>query len=568
MTAVPARWAVVSPADPDRVRTLAKALDLPEPLAALLIQRGFSSPDGARHFLRPTLDDLTDPFLLQDMDRAVRCIAAAVRRGDRILVHGDYDVDGQCAAALLTRFLRLAHADVVPFVPHRMKDGYDFGPAGLAAAMEHGAQMVITCDCGVTALEAVHNAKHAGLEVVVTDHHLPRELPRADAIVNPRRPDCRSPCKGLCGTGVVFKLAQALCSELGLADKVPFHFLDLVALATVADIVPLTGENRILVRFGLKMISSSRWPGLGALLDVTGLAGKPIRAGQVGFVLAPRLNAAGRIGEAMDGLRLLLTDDESEAHCLASALDTINTRRKEIDERILDEAIDEIEERIDLNERYGLVLARDGWHPGVIGIVASRVVERYARPAILVALDGDSGRGSGRSIPAFDLHEALARCSEHLDRWGGHKAAAGLTVRRSNLAAFTDSFNGVARSELSSDDLVPTQRVDFVGSIESLDDRLERLMRHLEPCGAGNPAPVLGVENALVRSPREVGTNHLQFTLDDGTGTLPAIGFGWANRLQGEWWLNPVDVALKLDRNEWRGNSTLQARVVQIKPAG
>ncbi len=567
MTGVSARWDVVSAVDPAAARSLADALNLPEALAALLIQRGFSSLEGARHFLRPTLDDLSDPFLLKDMDRAVDLVAAAIRRGDKILVHGDYDVDGQCSAALLTRFLRLAGADVVPFVPHRMKDGYDFGPAGLAAALQHGARMVITCDCGVTALEAVRNAKEAGLEVVVTDHHLTRELPPADAVVDPRRPDCEYPYKGLCGTGVAFKLAQGLCSEVGLAASVPFHFLDLVALATVADIVPLTGENRILVRFGLKMITTSRWPGLKALLEVTGLSGQEIRAGQVGFVLAPRLNAVGRIGEAMDGLRLLLSDDPSESHSLAISLDTMNARRKEIDERILDEALEDIEQHVDLRERYGLVLSRDGWHPGVIGIVASRVVERYARPTILVALEGEEGRGSGRSIPAFDLHGALAKCSQHLERWGGHKAAAGLSVRRDKLDEFSDCFNEVARSQLTPDDLVPTQRVDLVGSIDALDDRLERLMRHLEPCGSGNPAPVLGVEKAFARSPKEVGTGHLKFTLDDGTSSIPAIGFGWWDRLEGEWWRNPVDVALKLDRNEWRGTSTLQARVVQMKPA-
>jgi single-stranded-DNA-specific exonuclease len=531
-----------------------------------LIQRGYGSPEEAKLFLRPSLADLTDPFLLRDMGQAVRLIADAVRSGQTILVHGDYDVDGQSAAALLTRFLRLAGGKVVPFVPHRMRDGYDFGPAGLAAALECGASLVLTCDCGVTATETIARAKGAGLTVVVTDHHLPGELPPADAIVDPRRPDCESPNDELCGAGVAFKLVQALCGELGLADNVPYHFLDLVAMATVADIVPLVGENRTLVRFGLRMIEQSRWAGLRALVQVTGLAGKPIRAGQVGYVLGPRLNAAGRIGNAMDGLRLLLTDDEAEAHDLARELDTANARRQEVDERILDEAVELIEQSVDLESTYGLVLGQDGWHAGVIGIVASRVVERYHRPTILVALEDDEGKGSGRSIPCFNLHDALKRCAEHLERWGGHKAAAGVTLKRRNLARFQGAFNEVVRAELTPDDLVPSQRIDIVGTVGSFDGDLERLMRHLEPCGAGNPGAVLGVERAFARAPGIVGHNHLKFTLDDGTGKLPAIGFGWGDRIEKSWLARPVDVAIRLDRHEWRGRSTLQARVVHIKP--
>jgi single-stranded-DNA-specific exonuclease len=561
-----ARWKVVPPPDPAEVQLLVTTLKLPKTLAELLVQRGYSVPDQAKQFLRPSLDGLTDPYLLKDMDVAVRIVADAVRSGQTILVHGDYDVDGQCSAALLTRILTLAGAHVIPFVPHRMKDGYDFGAAGLEMARKHGADVVVTCDCGVSALETVQQARDEGLQVVVTDHHLPGVLPPANAVVNPRREDCQSASKELCGAGVAFKLAQALGSELDIPENAPLHMLDLVALATVADIVPLVGENRTLVRFGLKMLEQSRWAGLRALVEVTGLSGKQIRAGQVGYVLAPRLNAVGRIGDAMDGLNLLLCDDERRAYDLARSLDTINARRQEIDERLLDEAVEEIETHIDLNSDYGLVLARDGWHPGVIGIVASRIVERYHRPTIMIGLEGDEGRGSGRSIPGFDLHDAIGRCAEHLVRWGGHKAAAGLTLKRQQLQSFRTAFNEVALTELNAEDLVPTQRVDIVGSIEALDDDLERLMRHLEPCGPGNPAPVLGVERAQVRSPSTVGSNHLKFTLDDGTGTLQAIGFGWADRIDREWLSKPVAVAFKLDRNEWRGNSTLQARIVQLTP--
>ncbi|UCD23389.1 MAG: single-stranded-DNA-specific exonuclease RecJ [Gemmatimonadota bacterium] len=565
MTAV--RWNVVAPADPEVAGSLAASLNIPSTLASLLVQRGFGNPVAARQFLRPSLEGLTDPFLLKDMDKAVSVIVRTIRSGNPILVHGDYDVDGQCAAALLTRFLKLAGAAVVPFVPHRLRDGYDFGSAGLQAASDAGASLIVTCDCGISAGATVQRAKEMGLDVVVTDHHLPQTLPSADAVVNPRREDCESQSEALCGTGVAFKLAQALCGELGLAENSPLHFLDLVALATVADIVPLVGENRTLVRFGLKMIEQSRWAGIRALLEITGLHGKPVRAGQVGYVLAPRLNAAGRIGEAMEGLRLLLSDDPREARDIAMSLDTINARRQEMDERILQEATDEVERRVDLSEYHGLVLAREGWHPGVIGIVASRIVERYNRPTILIGFDGDEGKGSGRSIPRFNLHDGIKRCAEFVERWGGHKAAAGLTIRKDRLVPFREAFNQVARAELSSEDLIPTQRVDIVSPIRALDDNLERLMRHLEPCGAGNPAPVLGVEGAHARAPTTVGANHLKFTLDDGTGTIPAIGFGWADRVHADWAQKRLDVAVQLGRNEWRGTSTLQARIVQIRPA-
>jgi single-stranded-DNA-specific exonuclease len=288
----------------------------------------------------------------------------------------------------------------------------------------------------------------------------------------------------------------------------------------------------------------------------------------VGFILAPRLNAAGRIGEAMDGVRLLLSDDPDEARSAAQRLETINARRQAMDETMLEEAVEEVAEHVDLASDYGLVLAREGWHPGVIGLVASRIVERYTRPTVLVAFDGDVGKGSGRSISGFDLHAALTECAPHLSRYGGHRMAAGLTVERGRLDEFRAAFNRVARERLTEDDLVPTQRIDVVTTIATLDDELERLLRHLEPCGPGNPGPVLGIAEGAIRSDQVVGGSHLKFTLEDASGRIPAIAFNWADRLPPESRRAPVDVALRLERNEWRGTSTLQARVVQIKPAG
>ena len=565
---IPPRWIITANADPLATRALASELRIPEALAAILVQRGLAEPAHAKAFLRPDLDGLTDPHRFAGMPAALDLVVRAVRDRRTILVHGDYDVDGQCGAAMLTRILRSAGATVEAFVPHRIRDGYDFGPAGLAAAQRVAAGLIITCDCGITAVSAVAAARAAGIDVIVTDHHLPGdELPPANAVLDPRRPDCQSEDKHLCGTGVAFKLAQALVQVLGLSPNLPLHFLDYVALATIADVVPLVGENRILARYGLKMLADSRWVGLRALVEAAGLAQRPLRAAHVGFIIAPRLNAAGRIGDANDGLRLLLTEDPKEAAALARELETINARRQEMDQLILDEAIETVEKTLHATDA-AIVLGSDTWHPGVIGIVASRLVERYGRPTFLVGWEpgGELGRGSGRSISGFDLHGALQRVGSHLEKYGGHTMAAGFTVRRDKFEAFRAAFLAVAGQLLTPADLAPSQRVDLELPLAEVNMDLERLIRHLEPCGAGNPAPVFGVRNARAVGARRVGTNHLRFTLDDGSGLLPAIGFRWADEVPQDWLTNPLDVAFRLERDDWQGRSSIQARVASLAP--
>ena len=565
---IPPRWIVTANADPLATRALASELRIPEALAAILVQRGLAEPAHAKAFLRPDLDGLTDPHRFAGMPAALDLVVRSVRDRRTILVHGDYDVDGQCGAAMLTRILRSAGATVEAFVPHRIRDGYDFGPAGLAAAQRVGAGLIITCDCGITAVSAVAAARAAGIDVIVTDHHLPGdELPPANAVLDPRRPDCQSEDKHLCGTGVAFKLAQALVQVLGLSPNLPLHFLDYVALATIADVVPLVGENRILARYGLKMLADSRWVGLRALVEAAGLAQRPLRAAHVGFIIAPRLNAAGRIGDANDGLRLLLTEDPKEAAALARELETINARRQEMDQLILDEAIETVEKTLHATDA-AIVLGSDTWHPGVIGIVASRLVERYGRPTFLVGWEpgGELGRGSGRSISGFDLHGALQRVGSHLEKYGGHTMAAGFTIRRDRFEDFRVAFLAVAGELLTPEELAPSQRIDLELSLDKVSPDLERLMRHLEPCGAGNPAPVFGVRNARAVGARRVGTNHLRFTLDDGNAVLPAIGFRWADAVPEDWLTNPLDVAFRLERDDWQGRVTIQARVASLAP--
>jgi single-stranded-DNA-specific exonuclease len=560
------RWSLAPQPDPAQVQALAAALNLPAALASLLVQRGHGPEEAARRFLRPALADLSDPHALAGMAEAVEAITTVVRAGGRILVHGDYDVDGQCASALLTRALREAGADVLPFVPHRLRDGYDFGPAGLEAARAAGASLIITCDCGITAHDTVAAARAEGIGVVVTDHHLPgAELPPAIAVVDPQREDDSSDAGGLCGTGVAFKLVQALVPVLGLPANLPFHLLDLVALATVADVVPLEGENRILVKHGLKVLCHSRWPGIRALIDATGLTGKEVRARHVGFVLGPRLNAAGRVGDASDGLKLLLTDDVAEATVLAHRLEGLNVERQALDQRMLDEALEQVERTANLERDAGFVLVGDGWHPGVVGIVASRVVERYGRPTFLIAFDGDIGKGSGRSISRFNLHTALLSCGDLLERYGGHHMAAGLTIRRGQLDAFRERFGGVARESLAPEDLGPEQRVDLELGLSEVTRELERLCRYLEPCGQGNPSPVFGLRGVRFVNRSVVGNGHLKGALDDGTSRLWAIGFQWADRVP---WLGDglVDAAFRLECDEWNGLSSLQARLCALSP--
>ncbi|MFP4624227.1 MAG: single-stranded-DNA-specific exonuclease RecJ, partial [Gemmatimonadota bacterium] len=423
MTTVPPlvrRW--LAPGAPDAVaaRRLAGELRLPEPLCRLLVARGHDAPGAARAFLRPSLDMLHDPRLLAGVDRAVDRIRAAIRSGETILVHGDYDVDGMCAAALYTRVLRRMGATVVPFVPHRVHDGYDLGPGGVRRASEVGAGLILTADCGIVAHDAVEAARQVGIDVIVTDHHTPGStLPDAVAVVNPRRHDCRYPDPSLSGTGVAYKLSLALARSAGVPDEEVHYFLDLVALATVADVMPLRGENRVMTRIGLRVLGESRNAGLRALVHSSGLAGKPLSAGHLSHVLAPRLNAVGRLEDAATGLRLLLSGD-GDADALAAGLEEVNARRKAVDREILEQAI-ELLDGYDADRDRAVVLARAGWHPGVIGIVASRVVERLHRPAVLISIPEGGGvaRGSARSIPGFDLLEAVRACGEHLERFGG-----------------------------------------------------------------------------------------------------------------------------------------------------
>jgi single-stranded-DNA-specific exonuclease len=535
----------------------------------LLLVRGYSAVEPAKDFLRPRLQRLHSPHGLPDAAVAVERLERAVRDAETVLIHGDYDVDGICATTLLTRSLRYFGAKPVPFIPRRLEDGYDLSDAGVRAAREAGARLVVTCDCGTSALKPISALCESGIDVIVTDHHLPGgPLPECLAVLNPKRPGSVYPDRDLAAVGVAFKLMLALAEKLGANANYVYNMLDLVALATIADVAPLRGENRIFARYGLKLMAETPHVGLRALMRASGIEGKPLTAGRIGFILAPRLNAAGRIGHAMQGVELLMSESEPQANRIARELEEMNRRRQEIDRATLEEARKKVD-ALDLDNTFGIVLAEQGWHPGVIGIVASRIVEETGRPTLLIALDGNEGKGSGRAPSPFDLHAGLTECRDLLIRFGGHRAAAGITIEASRVEAFAQRFNDVARSKLRREDLQPELKIDAEISIDEVSDDLEALLRHFEPFGVGNPTPVFLSRGVRLSVPaRVVGTDGLKLRLASSTHDREALGWGMGE-LAAE--LPPgtaIDIAYRLERDTYQGESRLQLRIADLRPAG
>ncbi len=559
------RWVFPDVPNASDVARLSAELNLPEIVCRLLVARGYGDVAVAKQFLRPRLDHLHDPAALSAVDRAVERIVRAIRGGEQIMIHGDYDVDGICSTTILTRTFRGLGGSVTPFIPHRT-DGYDLTNAGVRAAKGMGATLVVTCDCGTSALGPIADLKAAGIDTIVTDHHLPGgPLPEAFAVLNPRKPDCTSPDKDLCAAGVVFKLAMAVTTTMGGNPNPVYNMLDLVALATIADVAPLRGENRVLAIYGLRLLNATKNVGLRAMIRAAGLDKKPITSGRVGFILAPRLNAAGRVGSAMRGVELLLAANDAEANPIARELEELNGQRQQLDREVLEQAR-EMVRALDLERTFGIVLAAEGWHPGVIGIVASRIVEEFGRPTILVALEGTEGKGSGRSISRFDLHAGISECRDLLLRFGGHRSAAGVSIARDQVDEFARRFNEVAQAKLTLDDLVPEVRVDLEVQLQDVNEGLESLLRHVEPCGIGNPSPVLVARGVrLVSAPKNVGKDGVRLRLEQHGTELTAVGWGMAARATELSAGAIIDVAFRLERDEWNGESRLQARLADFR---
>ena len=564
MTAPPSPW-VVDPCPPDDAARLAEALDIRRTTAEVLIRRGHATPAAARAFLDQD-GPAHDPMLLGDMRPACERIERAIAAGERICVHGDYDADGICATALALVVLRDLGAEVESRLPSRFEEGYGLAVETVERLAADGVSLLITVDCGITAVDAVARGKALGMDVVVTDHHRPGDsLPDCMRICT--RPS-EYPFPELCGTGVVFKLAQALHARAGREPAELERHLDLVALATVADVVPLRDENRGLVRAGLRRLRRTSKPGLRALMAVARVDRAHASSTDVGFRLAPRINAAGRLCHPDEALELLLTDDEPRARALAERLEALNRERQAVEDGILGEAVDQVEAADDAwQARRAYVIHGPEWHEGVIGIVASRLVERYGRPVVLIAGEGDEVKGSGRSIPAYDLHAGLTATSEHLSRFGGHRVAAGLTMRADRVEAFAAALAGHAGAHLSDAELVRRQRVDAVLAPAETSLELADELDRLEPFGLGNPGVVLLAPAAGLREVKRIGEGrHLRMTVELGGFRCGAVWFGHggaAAELRAD---GRFDVAYRLSRNEWNGAASAQMLVKAVAP--
>jgi single-stranded-DNA-specific exonuclease len=522
----------MDPPDAEAVARLSREISVPDSIARILLFRGIDDYDKAKAYFRPNLDNLHDPFLMGGMEVAVKRVIDGIQGGDKFFVFGDYDVDGTNGASMLYMFLREMGAAVEFYTPDRIKEGYGISHQGIDRAKDTGVKIFMAIDCGITAIDQVEYAKSLGMDVIICDHHEPGQiLPDALAVLDPILPGDPYPFKSLCGCGVGFKLIQAVACRLG-KESVVYSFLDFITLASTADIVPLVGENRILTRLGLEAINANPRPGIRALIDVAGLKLGQITTGQIVFVLAPRINAVGRLGDAMRAVKLLTCTDPVEAAELAKVLEEENKNRRKIDEDTFAEAQLIAESLFDLETDAALVLHEEHWHPGVVGIVASRMVEKYYKPSIMMATVDGVAKGSARSISGFDVYQALKRCEEKIIQFGGHKYAAGLTVELARLDEFREAFNQAVREMMTEELRTPEIRIEVEISLNDVNPRFMRILREFAPFGPGNMRPVFLARNLeVVGSPRIVGKNHLRFKVRQNGTIIDAIGFGLGDLL-------------------------------------
>ncbi len=559
------------PCDDRQASTLASALGLHPTVARLLCMRGFGNPDDASRFLNPSLDQLHDPFKLADMDRAVVRLEQALARKEPIAIHGDYDVDGITSTVILRRTLELLGGTVSHFIPERLKDGYGLQPAAIDRLHAQGVSVIVSVDCGIRGADAARRARELGVDLIITDHHEPdTELPPALAVINPKRHDCTYPDKYLAGVGVALKLVQALCDRAGKGHWLP-AFVKVAAIGTLADVVPLVGENRVIARLGLA--SLSRGPhtiGLRALLEATGLTGKTIDSYQVAFMIAPRVNAAGRMSTPDIATRLLLATGESmgdEARGLAQQLNDENLRRQQEEAELVGQAKKAIETDPAVGAHNVLVVGGDGWHRGVIGIAASKLVDAYHKPAIVLSIDGDVAHGSCRSIPDFDMLGALEHCADLFARFGGHRQAAGLTMEAARVPEFRARVNAYADDVLEPDQLRPRLRIDGPLHLKAITHDLVQGLDSMGPFGLANPRPVFHAGPVqIVDGPKSIKDRHLKMTFNQEGRRFRAMAWRLAERAQFlEKHRDGVNLAFSLDRNEYQGETFLELTVADIK---
>jgi single-stranded-DNA-specific exonuclease len=560
--------------DAQIAQSLAQELSISPILAKILVSRRIDTFEKARAYFRPSMEDLHDPFAMEQMDVAVERITRAISSNEHMVIFGDYDVDGTDSTAMLWKFLKDIGAHVDYFIPDRIKDGYGISLAGIDHIHDMGATLLIAVDCGITAVQQVEYARSQGIDVVICDHHEPgNEIPNASAVLDPLKPSCMYPFKFLCGCGVAFKLIQALAlsepirSQLGEdAPKRLLDYLQYVTLATTADIVPLVNENRIMVKLGLELINSIPVPGIRALMETSGLSPGKISSGQIVFVLAPRINAVGRIGDANRAVEMLASNLFDRAVQIAKVMEDENFQRRKIDEETFIQAQEIVERYLNADNDSAIVLHQETWHPGVIGIVASRLVERYYRPTIMMTTVDGVAKGSARSVSGFNIHDALKRCKDKLIQFGGHKYAAGLTVELDRIDEFRDAFKQVAAELLTEDLLIPKIHIDAEIQLSDLTPKFIQILSQFAPFGPENMRPVFTVHGIeVLGQPRIVGKNHLRFKVRSNTHVVDAIGFNLGhllNRVQSN---KKVDVAFSLDEGEFAGETVPQLKIRDIK---
>lgn len=561
------RWNLKSKPDNQKIKTLQNALQIDEIVATLLLQRGIESYEDAKTFFRPTLDDLHDPFLMKDMDKAVKRILTAIENQENILVFGDYDVDGTTAVSLVSSYLKSFYPNVATYIPDRYNEGYGISYIGIDFADDNDFSLIIALDCGIKSIEHIDYAKQKGIDFIICDHHRPgNTVPNAVAVLDPKQEDCNYPYKELCGCGVGFKLIQALAStkNQSVDDLVPY--LDLVATAIAADIVPITGENRVLAKFGLEVINSNPRAGIKALIKNVKKATLSIT--DVVFIIAPRINAAGRIKHGNYAVELLTEFDLSQAIQFAAEIENFNADRKNLDKQITKEALSQI---IDNNEedRFSTVVYQEDWHKGVIGIVASRLVENYYRPTIVFTKSGEKLAASARSVKDFDIYNALEACAEHLEQFGGHMYAAGMTIKEENLQAFKQAFEEFVQKTIHPDLLTPEISIDLEINFDDINPKLLRILKQFEPFGPENMTPIFLTKNVFDSGyPKQLGSDneHLRlFVKQEQSEGFGTIGFGLGKKIEIARDRKPFDLVYSIEENEWNGNTTIQLQMRDLK---
>jgi single-stranded-DNA-specific exonuclease len=559
------RWKILS-ADKQKSDLLQLALKISPVICDILVKRDVVTFEQSKKYFRPELSDLHDPWLMKDMDKAVERIIRAVNNDEKILVFGDYDVDGTTSVACMYRFLKKIHSDLDFYIPHRYREGYGVSKAGIDFANENGFNLIISLDCGIKSVELIKYAKDLGIDFIVCDHHLPdEELPNAVAILNPKQKDCNYPYKELCGCGVGFKLISALSPQFGLSDDDIYESLDLVATAIAADIVPMTGENRILAYYGLKKANENPNNGIKALGFLSGLKTE-LHINNLVFIIAPRVNAAGRMDDARKAVQMFIAETYDEALRYAEMLHSDNTDRKEADLNITSEALFLITENQDWQDRKSTVVFQSHWHKGVVGIVASRLIEHYYRPTIVLTQSGEYVAGSARSVPGFNLYEAVHACREHLIGYGGHFAAAGLTLELEKVEAFRNKFEEIVSATIHPELLIPEIIIDAEINFKDIQWPFYNILQQMEPFGPENLRPVFVAKKVWNTGySKIVKEEHIKFSLKQNNTVFSGIGFKMSDKFHLLQMNKPIDIVFKIDENEWNGNKTLQLRVIDFR---